>query len=48
MINYFLSKEGDNTLLTIQQIDNRPGFNSKDEGNDITEEDEQSVLWILK
>lgn len=47
-MSYFLSKEGDGTLLSIQQIDNRPGSDSIDEENDVTEDDEQSVLLILK
>jgi hypothetical protein len=36
------------TLLTIHQVDNRPGSDGNDGDNDVTEEDEQSVLITLK
>lgn len=47
-MSYVLRKEGEGTLLTIQQIDNRPGSDNNDEENNITEDDEQSVLLVLK
>jgi uncharacterized protein YndB with AHSA1/START domain len=47
-MSYVLSKDGDTTRLTFQQIDNRPGSGSNDEENNVTEDDEQSVLLILK
>ncbi|MBD3918593.1 SRPBCC domain-containing protein [Paenibacillus sp. PR3] len=47
-MSYDLSTEGVGTLLKIQQIDNRPGSNSNDEENNVTEDDEQSVLLVLK
>jgi uncharacterized protein YndB with AHSA1/START domain len=47
-MNYILSVEGEGTLLTIEQNDNRSGSESSVEENLETEDDGQSVLSLLK
>ena len=43
-MSYILSHEGDGTLLTIEQNDNRPGAGENQEDDD----DGQSILLVLK
>jgi hypothetical protein len=43
-MRYILNKEGDTTLLTIEQIDNRPETGNQESYDD----DEHSVLFTLK
>jgi hypothetical protein len=44
IMRYILNKEGDTTLLTIEQIDNRPETGNQESYDD----DEHSVLFTLK
>lgn len=47
-MNYILNVEGEGTLLTIEQNDNRPGSEGSVEEDLEVEDDGQSVLSLLK